>query len=75
MKNRIKQQPTEGFDWLYQDEGENRLFAVEVVLLESSKPWNECTDAEKVAWEEEKRKEQEERERELMKQESTEEVV
>ncbi len=73
MKNRI-QQPSNGFDWLYKDEGENRLFAREVSLPNNVSDWNECTDAEKVAWEEEKRKEQEEREIALM-EESTEEVV
>jgi len=51
MKNRI-QQPSNGFDWLYKDEGEIRLFAKEVSLPNNVADWAECTEADKEAWEE-----------------------
>ena len=48
------QTPDEGFDWLYKDqEGEPRMFRHEVGLPPEAEPWGQCTDAEKVAWEEE----------------------
>ena len=48
------QTPDEGFDWLYKDqEGEPRMFRKEVGLPPEAEPWGQCTDAEKVAWEEE----------------------
>ena len=47
------QTPDEGFDWLYKDqEGEPRMFRHEVGLPPEAEPWGQCTDAEKVAWEE-----------------------
>ena len=56
------------------EEVEVRQFSKSVYLGKDDTPYIECTNAEKLAWEEEKRKEQEERERALM-EESTEEVV
>ena len=48
------QTPDDGFDWLYKDqEGEPRMFRHEVGLPPEAEPWGQCTDAEKVAWEEE----------------------
>ena len=48
------QTPDEGFDWLYKDqEGEPRMFRHEVGLPPEAEPWGQCTDADKVAWEEE----------------------
>lgn len=48
------QTPDEGFDWLYKDqEGEPRMFRHEVGLPPEAEPWGQCTDAEKVAWEQE----------------------
>lgn len=40
--------------WLYQDDGENRNFWLSITLakVENAKYYNECTDAEKTAWEE-----------------------
>jgi hypothetical protein len=52
MKNRI-QQPSNGFDWLYKDEEEIRLFAKEVSLPNNVSDWAECTNEEKVQWEKE----------------------
>ena len=47
------QTPDEGFDWLYKDqEGEPRMFRHEVGLPPEAEPWGQCTDAEKLAWEE-----------------------
>ena len=54
------QRPTEGYDWLYQDRGEdNRYFTTFVILGKHEPEWAQCTDAEKVAWEEEHKPKQE----------------
>ena len=48
------QRPTEGYDWLYQDRGENdRYFTTFVYLGKNEPEWAQCTDAEKQEWEEE----------------------
>ncbi len=47
------QTPTPPNEWLYQDQGENfRYFTQRVLLGKNEQPWAECTDEEKVAWEE-----------------------
>lgn len=39
--------------WLYQDQAEGfRYFTKKVYLGKNEEPWAECTDADKVAWEE-----------------------
>lgn len=49
----IKQKPTSGYDWLYEDRAENDRYFTDVVYLPEGTPlWSECTDAEKTAWEE-----------------------
>lgn len=49
----IRQTPTPPNEWLYKDEGENRLFAQEIIRPESAPAWQECTTAEKEEWERE----------------------
>lgn len=47
------QTPTPPNEWLYQDQDENyRYFTKRVLLGKNAEPWPECTDAEKVEWEE-----------------------
>lgn len=49
-----KQVPTEGYDWLYQDRGENDRYFTDVVYLGKHEPeWAQCTQAEREEWEEE----------------------
>ena len=49
-----RQTPTPPMDWLYHDEPDgNRIFKKEVYLGKNAEPWPECTDEEKVKWEEE----------------------
>ena len=49
-----RQTPTPPMDWLYHDEPDgNRIFKKEVYLGKNAEPWPECTDEEKVQWEEE----------------------
>lgn len=44
--------------WLYQDRSENdRYFTTVVLLGKDEDPWQECTNADKQAWEEEHRPE------------------
>lgn len=40
-------------NWLYKDEGENRIFSQSVYLGKDADPaeWQECTHAEKKEWE------------------------
>ena len=46
------QTPDEGFDWLYKDQAdEPRMFRHEVGLPPMAEPWLQCTDADKVAYE------------------------
>ena len=48
------QRPTEGYDWLYQDRGENDRYFTDVVYLgKHENPWHECTQAEREEWERE----------------------
>lgn len=48
------QRPTEGYDWLYQDRGENdRYFTKKVILGKHEPEWAECTNEEKEEWERE----------------------
>lgn len=55
------QRPTEGYDWLYQDRGENdRYFTTIVYLGKHEQEWPECTNEEKEAWESEHKPEPEE---------------
>ena len=47
------QTPTAPNEWLYQDRGENdRYFTTFVYLGKNEPEWTECTNAEKLAWEE-----------------------
>lgn len=39
-------------NWLYIDMNNNRLFAKKVQLPANAPIWDECTEAEKLAWEE-----------------------
>ena len=48
-----KQTPTPPNEWLYEEVGDERHFAKEVCLGKNAEPWPECTDEEKVQWEEE----------------------
>ena len=53
------QRPTEGYDWLYQDRGENERYFTTFVYLGAHEPeWAQCTDADKKAWEEEHKPEE-----------------
>lgn len=48
------QRPTEGYDWLYQDRGENDRYFTDIVILGKHEPeWAECTNEEKEEWERE----------------------
>ena len=48
------QRPTQGYDWLYQDRGENDRYFTDVVYLGKHEPeWAQCTQAEREEWEEE----------------------
>lgn len=47
------QTPTAPNEWLYQDRGENDRYFTTFVHLGKEEPmWAECTNAEKLAWEE-----------------------
>lgn len=48
------QKPTEGYDWLYQDRGENDRYFTDMVFLGKHEPeWSQCTQSEREEWEEE----------------------
>lgn len=48
------QRPVDGYDWLYQDRGENDRYFTDVVYLGKHEPeWAQCTQAERDQWEEE----------------------
>lgn len=48
----IKQNPSNGYDWLYEDRAENGRYFTDVVYLPEGTPfWSECTNEEKLAWE------------------------
>ena len=51
MVNRI-QQPSNPSNWLYKDEETERLFAKQISLPNNMPDWLECTNEEKVQWEE-----------------------
>ena len=54
------QRPTEGYDWLYQDRGENDRYFTDIVYLgKHEEPWSECTESQKEEWEKQYRSEQE----------------
>lgn len=58
MALRIQTPSVEG-NWLYQDRGENdRYFTKKVILGKHEPKWVECTNEEKIAWEEEHKPEQ-----------------
>ena len=47
------QTPSQPDNWLYEDRGENDRYFTKLVYLGHNAPeWPECTDAEKIAWEE-----------------------
>ena len=46
------QRPIEPNEWLYQEENDNRLFLKFVCLPDKADEWAECTNEEKLAWEE-----------------------
>lgn len=46
------QTPTAPNEWLYQDRGEDRYFTTFVHLGKEEPKWAECTEEEKLAWEE-----------------------
>ena len=53
MASRI-QKPTEGYDWLYQDRGENDRYFTDMVVLGKHEPeWSQCTQVEREKWEKE----------------------
>ena len=48
------QRPSVDGNWLYQDRGENDRYFTTIVYLGKHEPeWAECTNEEKIAWEEE----------------------
>lgn len=48
----IEQKPIPPNEWLYKDEGENRIFAKQISYRsDKGKPWLECTNEEKEQWE------------------------
>lgn len=48
------QRPTGGYDWLYQDRGENDRYFTDMVILGKHEPeWAECTQGKREEWEEE----------------------
>ncbi len=50
---RIKQEPKIEGNWLYHDEPNgSRLFSDYILIEEGKEYWHECTDEEKLAWEE-----------------------
>lgn len=52
MRSFTEQTPTSPNEWLYKNEGENRLFARKVALPDGATSWSECTNADKEQWEE-----------------------
>ena len=56
-----EQTPDVGFDWLYEEQSDGaRNFARRVLLGIHAVEWQQCTDPEKTAYEEEQRKKAEE---------------
>lgn len=52
METRV-QYPTPLNEWLYQDQEDgSRIFTDYVILGKEAEPWQECTNEEKLAWEE-----------------------
>lgn len=47
-----KQTPDNANNWLYSKDGYERIFSKEVYLPNGAQPWAECTNAEKISWEE-----------------------
>ena len=48
------QTPTPPNEWCYQDQGENfRYFTKKVILGANAEPWAECTESDRLAYEEE----------------------
>lgn len=51
MRKMIEQRPTEGNDWLYEERGKDDRYFTDVVYLPEGTPlWEQCTNAEKLAW-------------------------
>lgn len=54
-----KQEPKNPNNWLFRDLAEdNRVFSKVVYLGKNDTEWDECTDAEKLQWEEEHKQEE-----------------
>lgn len=53
MNGFVVQRPTPPNEWLYKDEGENRMFRDYIMRPESVPAWGECTNEEKEQWERE----------------------
>ena len=53
MEDLRLQEPSNPNNWLYEEVSSNeRNFALNVYLGKDAEPWHECTNAEKIAWEE-----------------------
>jgi hypothetical protein len=53
------QRPAEGYDWLYQDRGENDRYFTDMVILGKHEPeWAQCTQEEREQWEHDHQPEQ-----------------
>lgn len=50
--NFIVQRPTPPNSWLWSGDEKSKYFTDCVIRPVESKPWSECTDKEKLAWEE-----------------------
>lgn len=48
-----RQTPSVEGNWLYKDQMNERIFSKEIYLPDGTEPWAECTDEEKIKWEEE----------------------
>lgn len=56
--NKLRKQIADN-GWLYQDDLDgNRIFAKEIYLGITANEWDECTNDEKLAWEEERKPEE-----------------
>lgn len=54
MNKFITLKPTIQDNWLYtNDENDNKIFTKEVILGKEATPWKECTNEQKIMWEEE----------------------
>ena len=55
-----RQTPSNPNNWLYRDLGEDRAFSHVVYLGINDTDWDECTNEDKIKWEEEHKKEENE---------------